>query len=374
VPVHFSCRILEGKPAILTAEDDDGNSAIITGKMPEPARSRELVSAEVSTQLYKTGGTPFKAEDVRAKVDRGLSLPISEINAMRRSALAELTAQRSRAPERRSAAYKPPAKAESRRTAPELIIDARSPDQISDRMLSLAPPRIYLPITAAKDTVRLRELAQVSQVAVVLPRISWDEERPSLELLLSQAALAGVREAVVGNIGLMDAALERGFTLRGDYGLNITNSHSLYELKRLGFASATVSFELTFPRIRDLEKPLDCEFIAYGRLPLMITEQCIVKNKFGSCRCDENIVLTDRTGESFPILRESDHRNGIYNAHMLWLADKEADWKNIGLSGARLMFTTESARECEQVFERYLGSGNYEPKRTTRGLYYRGSE
>ena len=54
----------------------------------------------------------------------------------------------------------------------------------------------------------------------------------------------------------------------------------------MGFASATVSFELTFPRIRDLEKPLDCEFIAYGRLPLMITEQCIVKNKFGSCRCD----------------------------------------------------------------------------------------
>ena len=36
--------------------------------------------------------------------------------------------------------------------------------------------------------------------------------------------------------------------------------------------------------------------------------------------------------------------------------------------------TTENARECVQVLERYLGRGSYQPNDYTRGLYYRGVE
>ncbi|MPM19825.1 hypothetical protein SDC9_66251 [bioreactor metagenome] len=67
-------------------------------------------------------------------------------------------------------------------------------------------------------------------------------------------------------------------------------------------------------------------------------------------------------------------RNEILNAKKLYLADKQADYKRIGLWGTRLMFTTENPRECVQVTERYLNRGHYEPNDYTRGLYYRDVE
>ena len=60
--------------------------------------------------------------------------------------------------------------------------------------------------------------------------------------------------------------------------------------------------------------------------------------------------------------------------HKLFLGDKMEDILSCGLWGARLLFTTESPRECLQVVKAYLGQSDYRPNGLTRGLYYRGVE
>ena len=40
--------------------------------------------------------------------------------------------------------------------------------------------------------------------------------------------------------------------------------------------------------------------------------------------------------------------------------------------GSRMMFTTESARECVEVVKGHMGLSDYKPNVLTRGLYYRG--
>jgi putative protease len=165
-----------------------------------------------------------------------------------------------------------------------------------------------------------------------------------------------------------------GFDVRGDYGLNIFNSFSLKIMKDLKLLSATLSFELRFEQIRDISKCIDTEIIAYGRLPLMITENCIVKNSLGTCGCDNFPGLTDRTGAHFPVLKEFGCRNGIYNSKKLFLADKPERTDNIGLWAKRLMFTTENAGECMKIVKRYMGESDFEPMGFTRGLYFRGVE
>ena len=166
----------------------------------------------------------------------------------------------------------------------------------------------------------------------------------------------------------------RDSTLRGDYGLGVFNGQTLKELKRLGFRSATLSFELKLAQIRDLSKGLDTELVVYGRLPLMITENCIIHNHSGRHTCANVNLLTDRKGERFPVVKAPGCRNEILNSKKLFLADKAGDWQRLGLWAGRLMFTTENARECVQVLERYLGRGSYQPNDYTRGLYYRGVE
>lgn len=71
-------------------------------------------------------------------------------------------------------------------------------------------------------------------------------------------------------------------------------------------------------------------------------------------------------------MKEFGCRNVIYNAHKLYLADKRDDLYALGLWGLRMLFTTESPRECVEVAKGYLGLTDYKPNVLTRGLYYRG--
>jgi len=121
-------------------------------------------------------------------------------------------------------------------------------------------------------------------------------------------------------------------------------------------------------------KSIDTELIVYGRLPLMVSDQCIIKNSTGSCSCEKNSSMSDRMGSVFPVVREFGCRNVILNAHKLYLGDKMEDIRSCGVWGARLLFTTETPRECLQVVNSFLGKNDYRPNGLTRGLYYRGVE
>jgi len=178
----------------------------------------------------------------------------------------------------------------------------------------------------------------------------------------------------VGNIGHIQFARSHGMTVRGDFGLNAFNSETLHALGNLGLKSATLSFELRLAEIRDLSKPIDTELIVYGRLPLMLTETCIVKNSTGACTCDSFSGLVDRQGALFPVVPEYGCRNILLNSKKLYMADKRQSTAVLGLWAERLMFTTENANECAAVIRRYMGLGDYTPSGHTRGLYYRGVE
>ena len=109
---------------------------------------------------------------------------------------------------------------------------------------------------------------------------------------------------------------------RSRFGLNAFNSQTLDVLRAAGFLSATASFELRIQQIRDMQKPLDTEMIIYGRLPVMVSDQCIIRQSSGRCNCQVPGQLADRTGSVFPVMKEFGCRNVIYNAHKLFLADR----------------------------------------------------
>ena len=97
--------------------------------------------------------------------------------------------------------------------------------------------------------------------------------------------------------------------------MNAMNSWSLEALQELGVARALCSAELSAAQIRDLTKPLPCGVFAYGRLPLMVSENCLRRNELGCTgRCKLPTTLTDRTGETFLILPERGCRNLIVNS------------------------------------------------------------
>ena len=375
-PVRLYALIQPDQPAQVAAEDRLGHVARVEGPVPEAARNVPLTREKVEAQLQRTGGTPFACEKTTAKVAQGLSLPLSELNDLRRRVLEELSRQRQMPPQRHREPYQPGVRYENPKTPPIFTVSLRCADQLSSDLLRLRPALLYLPAgEGASHPEAVRRCLQAGiPVAAVLPRICTDAELPQLERELIAMRELGVEQALAGTWGAVRRAQQLGFQVRGDYGLGVYNSQTMKELKRLGLISATLSFELKLPQIRDLSKAIPAELIVYGRLPLMITENCIIHNHYGRHACGNVNLLTDRKGERFPVVKAWGCRNEILNSKKLFLADKQKDWQKLGLWGARLMFTTENALECAQVLERYLNQGKYQPNDFTRGLYYRDVE
>ena len=375
-PIRMYALIQAGKPAQAAAEDREGRVARVEGPVPEEARNLPLTREKAEGQLQRTGGTPFLCEKATAKVGENLSLPLSALNDLRRRVLEELSRQRQIPPQRRREPFQPGVRYENQGEPPVFTVSLRTADQLSAELLKLKPALLYLPAgegAAHPGAVERCRQAGVP-VAVSLPRICTDKELPQLEQDLVALRELEVTQALAGTWGGVLRSMRLGFQVRGDYGLGVYNSQAMKELKRLGLVGATVSFEMKFPQIRDLSKPIPAEFIAYGRLPLMITENCIIHNHSGRHVCGNVNLLTDRKGERFPVVKAWGCRNEILNSKKVFLADKAKDWQRLGLWGARLMFTTENAVECAQVLARYQNQGKYQPNDFTRGLYYRDVE
>ncbi|MBQ9974434.1 MAG: U32 family peptidase [Oscillospiraceae bacterium] len=375
-PVRMFAMVRAGQPAQVGVEDAQGRRAATTGPVPEPAINVPLTAEKVESQLSRTGGTPFVCEKVKAYVEPGLSLPLSALNAMRREVLEELCDQRMVLQSRPKGEFKPGVRYENSRQKPKINVSVRTADQVSAELLQLKPDTLYIPCDEAAAHPECVKAARAEgvEVCTVLPRIFWDKERDAVVRDLEKLKTLGVEEALVATPGAIWLARELGFVLRADYGLGVFNSQTFKELKRMGFESATASFELNLAQIRDLSKAIDTEMIAYGRLPLMITENCIIHNHSGQHTCGNVNLLTDRKGERFPVVKAYGCRNEILNAKKLFLADKQADWAKLGLWAVRLQFTTENSVECVNIMERYLGQGRTEPNEITRGLYYRAVE
>ena len=375
VPVDFYAIVAHGQNAMLAVQDADGHICQTQGAVPQDAERRALTQDELAARLSKTGGTPYAARSVRSVVDPGLTLPAAEINRMRREVLAHLSAVRARRPAPQLLAYRALPPVLGTRAAPVFTVSVLSAGQITGRLLRLKPAVLYVPLSevAARPDF-FRSLAARQTLAVVLPRIVWDSETRRLLDALDLAASLGIRRALTGNVGQLSLLRSRGMEAAGDFGLNLTNSRAASELRDLGLCSLTASFELTLPQLRDLSKPLPTEMLVYGRLPLMLTENCLIRNRTGECSCGAGPVkLIDRKGEEFRIVRDCGTcRSVVLNGKKLYLLDKREDLRRFGLWALRLSFTTENPGEIDTVLSNL--NAPFDPGACTRGLYYRGVE
>ena len=378
VPVTFAAQAKADAPLTLTARDDRGHTVTVQAPPPEAARNRETTEQQLTEQLKKTGGTVFRARQIQVDLDPGLAVPLSAVNGLRRQALEALTQARTQPPRRPVSPLPPLAVEKGPRRTPAFTLSFRRWEQLSRACLDQGPALVYLPCQElaahAEELARWTADYPAVSFGAVLPRIVWDRELPRLRQELAAARRAGVTQALVSHIGQLPLVRSLDLTPRADFGLGLTNGLGAEELARLGFVSATASFELRLSQVRDLHKPLPTELLVYGRLPLMMMENCILKNRGKGCRCEnEPQSLRDRKGEDFPVESAWGCRNELFNAKVLWLADKD-DWKRAGLTYARLSFLREDPETCAAVFRAYRTGTGDPPAAFTRGLYYRGVE
>jgi len=148
---------------------------------------------------------------------------------------------------------------------------------------------------------------------------------------------------------------ELGFIPHGGLRLGVANTETARVITSLGFEDITLSPELTVPRMRDIANSArPAGAIVYGKIPLMITEKCLVReiSSCEDCRSAGGLTyLTDRTDARFPVRREFGHRSLIFNSLPTYTAD--LDVKLSFLDIHVFIFTDESADEVDRIITAY---------------------
>lgn len=367
IPVTLEAAAEPDRPLTVTARDPEGHQVTALGQVPEAALKRASTAEQLETQLRKTGGTVYTPAAVRVRIAPGLSVPHSAINALRREALKALDSARTLPPIQTPVTdYTIPHAASLETGAPRFSISVRRLGQLSPALLE-ACALVYLPCQEIaahpEETARLVRDWPKIQFAAVLPRLAWEREQSRLRTELEAARAAGITQALLGQIGQLPLVRSLDLLPRGDHSLGLLNSLTAQVLAALGFRSAAGSIEARLEQLRDLEKPLELELLAYGRLPLMLTQQPLFR---------QGGVLEDRKGQHFLLREVWGGRTELYNGQVLWWADQLGDLAAAGASWLRLDFLDEDAGECARVLAAYQSGEAPPPSGFTRGLYRRG--
>lgn len=372
IPVILHLIVRRGEPVRLggsCAIHGGVTIAMAQGDAPEAARNRALTETELRERLSKTGGTVFEVSTIHVELDDGLMLPASAINGLRREVLDELAARREDIPARRELPASPLPDAPEPPQEMAFTVSVSRACQVTAELLAEKPAIVYVPIEELERLDAGLDWGE-TELCAVLPRIFRTADEQPLRAMLERHP--EVTSVAIGNLGHLSIVRGLDRTLRGDFGLNVYNSRAVKFWRDKELSSVTVSFELRWQQVRDLAKYADCEGIVYGRLPLMITENCVTKNNVG-CAHGAGSVLTDRTGAQFPVQCAYGCRCEIENGKVLVLADKPEVFR-CGLRYGRLRFTTESPEACAAILRAHKAGDVTAGEDATRGLFYRGVE
>lgn len=370
VPLDMKITLRSGVPAVLEVSDSGaGHSVRVEGMVPSESDGGSIDADRLISQLSKTGGTAFIPGEIRCEVQEGLFMPASAVNAMRREALA-LMAEKRRTAVPVQCRWKTP---EIKKYIPKetslhvVFYDIRQiprslPEQIK---------RIYIPLECGKEGIEaVREkIRPDTELCVEAPRGMFGSET-RLREYLEEARACGIKICMIHNIGLIEPVISAGMTPWGGFGLNVTNTSTTDELKRLGVSGCELSFELTLDKIASLGGSIPRGAIVYGYLPMMLTRNCPAALAGCKGKSDGTCSITDRMDKRFAV-RCRMGCSELFNSVPLDMVGRVREIR--GVDHHIVRFTTEDAAEISRVLDA-CRNGSSVGDEVTRGLYYRGVE
>ena len=360
-PIFMKARILRGEPSRLSVVFNrysrwDGSEEKIelsvSGAEPFEAINAPLSPSDVKARLSKLGATDFKVDEAHLELsmDEGVILPVSELNRLRREATDALYAHMSE-----------PIKNEAIASAslPEINKNA----EIVNKSAQFFDVSALAELLAKKSDalknidaafVPLFDYSSLAQeyrgkiLGVSLPVIVMERELDEVKAQILAAVSAGAKYALLGNISHLSLVDGTGLIPVADQRMNVANAHTGEYLRSRGVYNRILSAELTLPMARDIGGALT----VLGRMPLMVTERCFVKENFGCKKCMK-AELVDRMGKRFPILREWRHRNIIFNSVPTYMGDKKDELRAARIRSEHFVFTSESADTIAKMLRAY---------------------
>ncbi len=310
---------------------------------PNEALTSPLTPDVVISRIRKLGGTYLSLceSDVTLTLDDGLNLSPAALNGLRRAAQEglEFSSERTCEPapyDEISRVLK--GKRSFRKSKPTAYFyDTGLAKSLYSMNLSDVFSHVFVPLDKYLPS------DGISGVGVCLPPVIFESELAEVRRMLSEAKERGVTCALIGNLGHIPLVREYGLSAVSDFRMNVSNSFARDAIEELVGDDVILSCELSYSSAR----AIGGRAVIYGRVPLMLTERCFIKDS-GGCSACGRAALCDRIGAQFPMKREYRHRNVILNSAITYALDKPTE----GING-HFIFTTESASDLKRIIAAY---------------------
>ena len=424
VPLRGTLYVSKDQPLTMTLETDDDTripkvSLTEQGEAVQAAQSRPLGKDRIASQMTRTGGTDFVFTDLDVYTDEDSFVPMGALNAFRRRSLEDvrheiLAASWRPAPSGEKSPSGVPWEAE-KPAGTLFTVSVETADQFLAAVSHSFVRRIYI------SEVLLAERQNLAGIAEKYPEEAmntcFDPDAGSLDyikgarLLISICRNRGIEPYVMlpyierrgympdcyrhltelvneGVSGFLARSFESashlynlglaGMTIL-DAGVYTWNMEALMWADENGFIGVTAPYELNKKELRRRGSH-GSEIIVYGRIPLMVTVQCLRKNLTECSGRSGTIYLRDRTKRVFPVKQNCVFcYNTVYNSEVLSLIGEHEFLGAAGFAARRISLTTETYDESESVlrtFESISHGGSQEPLTAsyTKGHFNRGVE
>ncbi len=335
--------------------------------------AKEAVNAPLScenviTQLQKTGGTPFEFSDISIDLEDNVFMTSGALNGLRRSAFEKFEREYTASFKRVDGASALKPIAEAQKTDWEFVCEICNIEQF-DAVKNYDFSMIYVPlhmIFEHQDKI----LGCKERIVIMPPAIIHENEFKTVVDNIKSLLDSGFCGVSATNIALIKVF--EGYRVFGGFRLNIFNSYGLEFYKNRGLELAELSPELNFKQLKAIKKSIPAQMMVYGRLPLMITENCVIKNG-DKCPCSSKSYITDRMNMQFPVIRDGEAcRSVILNCKKTFLGFDMDKVRSTGVKYLRLYFTDEDKRECVRVCDSFLKDTGYRPEDFTKGHFVKG--
>ena len=330
------------------------------------ADARPLGSEIITQQLGRLGGSVYALNTLSIVGDAPIAMPLSQLNQLRREAVAQLEAiQQARnvhdthAPtECVDAAVQQVQLHHHAQATPLLHLMVRQPAQLQAAINS-APASItldYLELYGLKDAIAAVRAAGIA-VRVASPRVI----KPGEERIVQFLAKLDCPIVVRGTGVMADLRAAGVETLIGDFSLNAANVLSAQLLCDAGLTRITPTHDCNAVQINELIRQLGnqrVEVIAYHHLPVFHTEHCVfcrflsTGTSYKDCGrpCESHqVALRDRNGRHHPVIADVGCRNTVFGSEAQEASKHLLSWLNAGIQHIRLEFVQESPAQITQV-------------------------
>lgn len=388
IKVNAYCYLRAEEPVMLTLMTEDEKCVTVSGEIVSYANKQPLQRETIERQLLKTGGTDFEISEIQIEMEDNLFLPVGKINELRRAGFEELTRFLLDIEHRGNSRYisrQIQTSVEDSVSNPLLHAFVTTKEQLDavlkEQEIKLVTiPAAMLDISGLEKTGRLlHEKKRYLYLALpVIIRREYFKRNDTLTSILNSEWIDGVLINNYESLGYLNS-IDFQKEIVADFLLYSWNSYAIDALRNTGVTRTCTPVELNKKEIKKRNASLE-DVVIYGRLPMMVSAQCVYHTKYGCDHQNHTIMLKDRFGNNFPCRSDCNTCTSyILNSVPLSLHSQKRFLDSLSPFSYRLLFTTETKEETEMIVSYFLewlhGSKEMPPyDQFTKGHLERGVE